>query len=75
MDTPEIRFLNNREVYYLKKYDITVKEYEEQIDNIIYKHFKCSAVELDLIDFAKHVSVPLAVKSNGYKKVFAEIRK
>ena len=52
-----------------------IKEYEEQIDNIIYKHFKCSAVELDLIDFAKHVSVPLAVKSNGYKKVFAEIRK
>lgn len=52
MDTPEIRFLNNRQVYYLKDYDISVKEIETQIKKIKYesvyenyKNFKCPEVE------------------------------
>lgn len=37
MDTPEIKFLSNRQVYYLKDYDISVKEIEAQIEKIKYE--------------------------------------
>ena len=44
MDTPEIRFLSNHQVYYLKDYDISVKELEAQIEKIkyvsVYENYK-----------------------------------
>ena len=42
MNTPEIRFLNNRQVYYLKDYDITVKKLEAQIEKIKYDAVYCN---------------------------------
>ena len=61
MDTPEIRFLNNREVYYLKKYDITVKEYEEQIKNIEYEKFYSRYRGLDKNNAVENANLPYVV--------------
>ena len=48
---------------------------EQRINELIYQEFKCSQSELDLIDYAINISIPMAVKSKGYEKIFSAIKK
>ena len=52
-----------------------IRECERRINAMICDNFRCSSLELDLIDYAKNISVPLAVKHKGFQHVFDVIRK
>jgi hypothetical protein len=50
-----------------------IKIKKERIDSLIYEGFNCSPLELDLINYANNVSIPIAIKHNGYEKLFEAI--
>ncbi|MGN0186864.1 MAG: class I SAM-dependent DNA methyltransferase [Paludibacteraceae bacterium] len=45
----------------------------KELDTHIYELFHCSDIERDIIDYALQISIPLAVKSKGYERVFDAI--
>lgn len=49
-------------------------EQKQKIEQLICKEFDCSQSDLDLIDYAINVSIPMAVKSKGYESIFQPIR-
>ena len=51
-----------------------ITKLRNEIDVVILKNYKCSSVELDLIDYALKVSIPMAVKSVGYEKLFSPLK-
>lgn len=55
--------------------DSKISAQEKKIDKLIFQEFKCSKSELDLIDYAINISVPIAVKPKGYEKIFSAIKK
>jgi hypothetical protein len=44
------------------------------LESSILEKLNCSDAEKDLIDYAEKISIPLATKSRGYKKVFSAIK-
>ena len=52
----------------------SIKEQRQKIDEFICKEFDCSQLELDLIDYAENISIPLATKPRGYERVFSVIK-
>lgn len=52
-----------------------IKKQNEVIEQIIYERLNCSDYEMDLVDYAKTISIPLATKCCGYEKVFTTISK
>ena len=54
--------------------DSKISAQEKKIDKLIFQEFKCSKSELDLIDYAINISVPIAVKPKGYEKIFSAIK-
>ena len=52
----------------------SIKEQRQKIDELICKEFDCSQLELDLIDYAENISIPLATKPRGYERVFSAIK-
>ncbi|MBR5912117.1 MAG: N-6 DNA methylase [Bacteroidales bacterium] len=53
----------------------SIREQKQKIDKLICKEFDCSQVELDLIDYATNVSIPIAIKAKGYERAFQPIKK
>lgn len=47
---------------------------QQEVDEIIASKLHCSQLEKDLIDYANTVTIPLAIKSVGYEKLFELIR-
>lgn len=45
-----------------------------KLEQLIYTKFSCSNDELDLVDYAVSISIPLATKSRGYENVFSVIK-
>ena len=52
-----------------------IEQLKTDIDETILKDFKCSSVDLDVIDYALTVSIPMAIKLVGYERLFAQIKK
>jgi len=50
-----------------------IKPVNQTIDPIIFKEFKLSDVEKDLIAFATDISIPIAMRQDGYEKLFNPI--
>lgn len=58
--------------------DILQREINKQANSLeekIYEKLDCSDYEMDLVDYAKTISIPLATKPHGYDKVFSMIGK
>ncbi|MBE6312711.1 MAG: hypothetical protein E7076_06100 [Bacteroidales bacterium] len=53
----------------------SIQEQRQKIDELICKEFDCSQLELDLIDYATNVSIPIAIKAKGYERAFQPIKK
>lgn len=53
----------------------SIQEQRQKIDELICKEFNCSQLELDLIDYATNVSIPIAIKAKGYERAFQPIKK
>jgi len=53
----------------------SIQEQKQKIDELICKEFDCSQLELDLIDYATNVSIPIAIKAKGYERAFQPIKK
>jgi len=53
----------------------SIREQKHKIDELICKKFDCSKIELDLMDYATNVSIPIAIKSKGYERAFQPIKK
>lgn len=53
--------LAKKEVFNLQ-YQKQIKEEQNTIDKTIYKKFQCSEQELDLIDYAKTITIPLIIR-------------
>lgn len=52
-----------------------ILEQNQKIDIMIYNEFDCSQLELDLIDYAMTISVPMARKAKGHKQIYRTIKK
>ena len=51
-----------------------IAKLKREIDAVILKNYNCSSVELDLIDYALTVSIPMAVKPVGYENLFNPLK-
>ena len=52
-----------------------IRKQNNTIENLIYDRLNCADYEIDLVDYAKTISIPLATKCSGYEKIFATIGK
>ena len=52
-----------------------IREQNNAIENLIYDRLNCADYEIDLVDYARTISIPLATKCQGYEKVFTTIGK
>ncbi|MBE6321889.1 MAG: hypothetical protein E7073_02550 [Bacteroidales bacterium] len=52
-----------------------INKLKRRLDKAIAMKLKCSQLELDLIDYANTVSIPLAIKTAGYEDLFYPIAK
>lgn len=52
-----------------------VETIKKEIDSIILQDVKCTEVDIDLVDYALTISIPLATKVAGYENLFAPIKK
>ena len=52
-----------------------IEKLKKDIDKTILRNFKCSQIDKDLIDYALHVSIPMAVKLEGYERLFDPMKK
>lgn len=48
---------------------------KQKINKLIFEEFRCSESELDLVDYAINISIPMIVKSKDYEKIFSAIKK
>lgn len=56
------------------KSDVWIENLYENINRLIYKKINCSNIESYLIDYALNVSIPMAIRTEGYKKIFSTIK-
>ena len=52
-----------------------IREQNNAIENLIYDRLNCADYEIDLVDYARTISIPLATKCQGYEKIFTTIGK
>ena len=52
-----------------------LRKQNNTIENLIYDRLNCADYEIDLVDYARTISIPLATKCQGYEKVFTTIGK